>query len=315
MNFGETIKSGTVVLTEGSIIERIRREPGAALDPFVDSAALVRDRQGRELLAKLYRGYLDVAREAGRPMIVLAPTWRANPERVARAGCGDTGELNRDCVEFVSEIRDEYADISDKIFVGGLMACKNDAYRADEALGENEAETFHQHQASILASTGVDFVLCSTLPARSEAIGIARALAKTGVSYVLSFIVRADGRLLDGSWLGETIETIDAGTSSPPLFCMLNCVHPSVCEQAMSSTVPRMAAARGRVLGLQANTSRRSPEELEGLEGLDSEEPAAFARGMIRVHTCAGINILGGCCGTDERHIRAIAEQLSEGKS
>ena len=136
MGLVETIKSEAVVLTEGSVVERIRREFDIALDPHVANAAMVRDVEGRILLERIYRGYLDVAREYGYPMIILAPTWRANADRITRAGHGDAEELNRECVELVSSIRDDYADISENIFVGGLLACKNDAYRAEEALSE-----------------------------------------------------------------------------------------------------------------------------------------------------------------------------------
>jgi homocysteine S-methyltransferase len=348
MGFIDTINSGTIVLTEGSVVERVRRDSEIALDPHVANAALVRDPAGRAVLDGIYRKYLDVAREYNRPMIILAPTWRANPERAARAGIGDADTLNHECVEFVSSIRDGDDDIRDNIFVGGLLACRNDAYRAEQGLGEEEAEEFHKQQANALAGTRVDFIMASTLPARSEAIGIARALAGTGKPYVLSFIVRADGTLLDGSPLRETIDRIDATVTRTPIFYALNCVHPSVCEQALGSMSSGEkivdgrgernrcesvfgggrireggvafdgAGAReaedvlGRIKGLQANTSLKSPEELDGLESLDSEDPESFAGAMIRVHRRLKINVLGGCCGTDERHIRAIALGLRE---
>ncbi|UCH83868.1 MAG: homocysteine S-methyltransferase family protein, partial [Candidatus Latescibacterota bacterium] len=294
------------VLAEGSIIERIRRDPSVNLDPHVENAGLVYNSRGRHVLRSIYRGYLDIAREYDREMIVLAPTWRTNPERVARAGLGDVVAVNRDCVDFVLSVRDDYDDFGRKILIGGLMACKNDAYRPNEALTEEQAAEFHMAQAEALSSTQVDFILVSTLPARSEAVGIARALARTGVPFVLSYIVRADGSLLDGSPLNETIDIIDASVSPAPVFHMLNCVHPSVCERGVAAATE----ARARIKGLQANTSLKTPEELEGSDTLDEAAPDLFADAMIRVHEGTNINILGGCCGTDERHIRAIAERL-----
>jgi homocysteine S-methyltransferase len=248
-------------------------------------------------------------------MVVLAPTWRANPERVAEAGLGDAGSLNRECVEFVDAIRNDYPDIKEEVFVGGLLACKNDAYKPEEALGKNEAASFHKTQIDALAASGVDFIIASTLPARSEAAGIARVLGGTGIPYVLSFVVGRDGRLLDGGSLENTIKAIDESVAnSPPFFYALNCVHPSVCERALwspSNGTKTAAGALGRIKGLQANTSLKTPAELEGLEELDTEDPDSFADAMIRVHRRGGVNVLGGCCGTDERHIRAIASGLS----
>jgi homocysteine S-methyltransferase len=62
---------------------------------------------------------------------------------------------------------------------------------------------------------------------------------------------------------------------------------------------------------LQANTSAKSPEELDGLESLDSEAPAPFAAAMLDVRRQFGAKILGGCCGSDERHIEAIAAMIA----
>ncbi|UCG51574.1 MAG: homocysteine S-methyltransferase family protein, partial [Candidatus Latescibacterota bacterium] len=266
--------------------------------------------EGRTVLASIYRGYLDIGKESGHPMIVLAPTWRASPTRLAAAGLGSVERVNRDCVEFLSSIRDEYRDFVGSVFVGGLMGCAGNAYRPEEALSAEEAETFHRPQAEALARSGVDFLMASTIPAATEAIGIARAMSGAGCPYVVSYIVRGNGTLLDGTPLAQTIGTIDSEVTPKPFFYMVNCVHPLVYEQAISQPDTDSVTVRERVLGLQANASWKSPEELEGLEYLDSEEPEAFAESMVRVHDRLGTKVLGGCCGTDHRHIRCIAELL-----
>jgi homocysteine S-methyltransferase len=74
---------------------------------------------------------------------------------------------------------------------------------------------------------------------------------------------------------------------------------------------PSVSVAK-RVMGLLANTSSKSPEELENLSYLDTEGPGRFAASMMALHHNFGTRILGGCCGTDGRHIQAIAKQINE---
>jgi homocysteine S-methyltransferase len=195
----------------------------------------------------------------------------------------------------------------DGVLLGGLMGCRGDAYRPDQALGVDEAARFHQAQAQALADAGCDFLFASTLPAASEAKGIAAAMARTGAPYVLSFLINAQGELVDGTPIPEAIAHIDSAVFPAPVGYLANCVHPSIMARALEHCD---AASRGRMLGLQANTSAKSPEELEGSEHLETEDPERFAEAMVDLHRRFGLRILGGCCGTDARHIHSLAERL-----
>ena len=309
--FTETIQTGKPVLTEGAMVERIRRHPGAALDPEIAHAGLIYSDSGRRVLAGIYRQYLAIGHRHNLPMLTLAPSWRANPERTERSGIGRTAEtLNRDCVSFLKKIRAEYRDYRGNVFVAGMLACRGNAYDPAEALGAKESEQFHSRQAAALAGGGVDFIKAATLPAVSEAIGIARAIGKTGVPAVLSFVIRPDGTVLDGTPLHRAVEKIDAAVSPAPAFYMVNCVHPAVFMNAMDIAAARSDSVTRRVLGFQANTSAKSPEELDNLDYLDTTAPAPFAKMMLEIRQRFGTRVLGGCCGTDERHIEKIAEGL-----
>lgn len=309
MDFARFVEDRPFVLTEGSIIERLRRSFDVELDPFVENTGLVFDPHGRDVLSGIYREYLGVGRDANMPMIMLTPTWRANPERLARAGLEDVRTVNKACFELVSAAREECGAYSAQVPIGGLMSCCGDAYRPEEALGTEEAERFHKEQVDALSETGVDFLLASTLPARSEAIGIAKAMAKSGLPYIPSFIVRPNATLLDESSIAGVIGDIDDTVDPAPVFYMLNCIHPSLYMDVFS--VLETDTARRRVLGLQANTSAKTPEELDNLTSLDTTDPDEYAESMVDVHNKCGAKILGGCCGTDPRHIRSIAHKLS----
>jgi homocysteine S-methyltransferase len=309
--FLQILENEPVVIAEGAVIERLRRHPGITLNPHVLNSSLVYESDGRILLEHIYRQYIDCAYRHNLPMIILTPTWRANPERITRAGM-ENYDVNKDCFNFLNSIRESYGTYAEKTFIGGLLGCYGDAYNPKEALPAGIARALHRQQVLSLMSAGVDFLIGSTLPAYSEALGMAQAMAQTSCPYILSFVIRPEGVLLDGTLLSDAIRDIDATVSPRPAGYMVNCVHPGVFGRAIidrGSDQDRVLIL-GRLVGLQANTSRRSPEELDGREELDAEDPEQFGEMMTSLHRDYSLKILGGCCGTDERHIDAIIAHL-----
>ncbi|HNT77305.1 MAG TPA: homocysteine S-methyltransferase family protein [Anaerolineae bacterium] len=315
MNFAQALQNYPFILAEGAIIERLRRDPAMTIDPHIANGGLIYSEAGRTALRRIYTQYLDIGKAYNLPMITLTPTWRATPERLHRAGFADAVAINGDGARFLAETRISYGSYAGQVFIGGLMGCRGDAYNPTEALRDDEATEFHRLQARALAAAGVDFLMGSTLPAFSEALGMARAMAETGAPYLLSFVLRPTGTLLDGTPLHAAIARIDAAVSPHPCAYMANCVHPRVYAAALNRAQAQDAPIGERLIGLQANTSAKSPEELDGLESLDSEAPAPFAAAMLDVRRQFGAKILGGCCGSDERHIEAIAAMIAAERS
>ena len=262
-------------------------------------------------LQEIYRGYIDIARKYGLPIVVETPTWSANPDAVKMSGISAERNIDREAFDFLNRLRDSYGSFRDRVFIGGLMGCRGDSYDPEEALSEEEASRFHRLQASALAKAGVDFLAAATLPSASEGVGMAEAMAGCGIPYVLSFVLRREGTLLDGAPFGDVVRRIDDVSNPPPLFYMVNCVHPSVLSVALSSRLCGWDSISGRVLGVQGNTSSKSPEELDDLEVLHADGgPEQYADSLMAVSRRFGLRILGGCCGTDDRHIECIAKRM-----
>lgn len=292
------------------MIERLRRDPTIELDPHVLNAAFVLDPTQRERLARCYRDYLRIGETYNLPMICCTPTWRANAERSSRAGYS-CGELNARAVSFLRAIRDEYGEYSKKVFVGGLMGCRGDAYSGIEGMGPADAEAFHGDQARALAAAGVDFLVAVTMPSAPESIGMAAALSACGLPYFLSFIVRPSGKLLDTTLLHDIVAVIDNAAKPRPLGYWINCVHPTVFSAALGSAIAAAPWLPQRVYGLQANTSALSPEELDESPQLHSQAPEAFVAAMMQAQSAFGTKILGGCCGTSPAHIERLAAAVA----
>jgi len=85
MNFVDTINSSAFILTEGAVIERLNRDPSVDLDPHILNSGLIYDDQGRTALEIIYRQYIDIGLKYNFPILLSAPTWRANPERIDAA--------------------------------------------------------------------------------------------------------------------------------------------------------------------------------------------------------------------------------------
>lgn len=310
MKLSRLLETDSPILTEGAVIERLRRDPEVRIDPELTDAPLIYDRAGRDALTEIWSQYIDIGRRAGLPLILAAPTWRCDHDRVARSAWADQ-PIIADAVRFVTDLRDGAGDYGRRIAVGGLIACRGDAYDPSDALAMDEARRYHRWQARKLAASGVDFIWSATLPAFSEAIGLALALAETGCEFMMGYLVRPTGRMLDGAPLDQAMAAVDAACDEEslprPVGHMVNCVHPANLAPALDELPPLK-----RFLGLQGNASRLMPEELDLSTQTQADTPQVWAAEMADLQRQRGLRLVGGCCGTDHRHIGALAELLAK---
>ena len=148
------------------------------------------------------------------------------------------------------------------------------------------------------------------MPTLPEAAGMAQAMAKTGIPYIISFTIQEDGKLIDGTTIADAIQYIDAVTEKKPVCYMTNCVHPSIVKKALLQPFNQNSIVRERFLGIQANTSPLSYAQLDGSAELKCSEPEDFAKEMMTLTNIGNIKIWGGCCGTDNRHMECLAKML-----
>lgn len=310
--FGKVVREGALVLTDGGIETRIMFETNIPLPPHVQVAALVTDPSGGPVLRRIYESYVDAARSYGLPVIIGTPTFRASLNFVRRAELGDNEvvrRLNAEAVAMHREIRDD--SNYGPVYIAGVIGPSGDAYLPEESLPARQAREYHGIQAAALARSGVDFLYAPTFPAVEEALGAAMAMGDTGLPYVVSFVLERDGRVLDGTPLHEAIERIDAAASPAPLFYSISCVHPSIAAAALRDEAVFSDLVARRLNEFKANASPLSPEELVKLDHPEGDDPERFAAEMWGIHEDFGLRVLGGCCGTDDRHVRALAARMA----
>jgi len=295
-----------VFLTDSGLETDLIFNEGFDLPEFA-SFVLVDDAQGTEALEAYFRRHVDIAVEHNCGVILEAPTWRASRDWGARLGypAAELRRVNQSAVELLAGIRGQVWDAaSTPVVISGCIGPRADAYRPDARMNEHEAEDYHTEQIEILAASEVDMVHAMTITYAAEAIGIVRAAAGSGVPAAISFTTETHGRLPDGSTLADAVDAVDAATGGSPVYYGVNCAHPSHFESALPG-----GTIAARVRSVRANASRKSHAELDESPALDAGDPMELAGDYLRLRAQnPSISIVGGCCGTDARHVRAIAD-------
>ncbi|MEM8816530.1 MAG: homocysteine S-methyltransferase family protein [Pseudomonadota bacterium] len=264
---------------------------------------------GRAALTHYFRGFLELARLSGSGFVLDCTTWKAHSHWADDLGAS-AGELrlaNESAVSFAAALRAEYAGNKGPIVLNAVIGPRGDAYAPDGLISAAEAEDYHSEQLGWLAATDVDMVSALTHTQSSEAIGITRAAAAVGLPIVISFTVETDGRLPTGETLQSAIETVDATTGRTPAYYMINCAHPDhfVGELADEPWLRR-------IRGLRCNASRKSHAELDESAHLDCGDPQELGEQYrMLVEQMPWVNVLGGCCGSDLRHLTAIVAAIT----
>lgn len=305
MKITECFEASKFLLMEGALGERLKREYHLSFDGQVAMARLCTTPKGAAALDALWSEYAAIAADHRLPFLATTPTRRANRERVS------LGRGSKDLIaENVRHLRAVLSRCQTPAYAGGLMGCKGDAYTGEGALSAEDAQSFHAWQAEEFAKSGADFLFAGIMPTLPEAVGMAQAMADTGLPYFISFTIRPEGRLIDGTTITQAIETIDRTASMPPVCYLANCIHPTHVYTALTQPWNRNDTVRLRFRGIQGNTSPLSYEELDGAVDLHCAPPEEFARDMVRLLEVADLKIFGGCCGTDGRHMAQIAQRV-----
>jgi homocysteine S-methyltransferase len=294
-------------LTDGGIETTLIYHEGIELPEFA-AFVLLESATGRETLSRYYRRYLDIAAASpGAGFVLESPTWRAGRDWCAKLGLDEAAmrRLNAAAVALMQQLRDAYAGALDgALVVSGCIGPRGDGYQPGQPVSGDDALQAHWPQAQALGEAGVDMLGAITMTTSGEAIGVARAAAELGLPCAISFTVETDGRLPSGETLEEAIARTDAEAGVAPAYYMLNCAHP----MHFDAVLARGGDWRQRIRGLRANASRCSHAELDAMTTLDDGDPEELAGHYRRLRTpLPALNVLGGCCGTDHRHVAAIA--------
>lgn len=292
-------------LTDGGIETTLIFHEGLDLPDFA-AFHLLRTAGGRAALYQYYRTYAEIARRHATGLILESATWRASADWGRRLGYSaeSLADANRQAIQLLVEIRAAYRSAATPIVISGCLGPRGDGYVPGDVMSAEGAEEYHREQVEVFAGTEAEMVCAITMNYVEEAIGIARAARRSGMPVAISFTVETDGRLPTGQSLGDAVAEVDGATDRYPVYYMINCAHPTHFADTLAADGPWLR----RIQGLRANASRKSHAELNDSVELDIGDPAELGAQYAALRRqLARLNVMGGCCGTDHRHVEAIA--------
>ena len=296
--------NGKQFITDGGMETTLVFHDGFDL-PYFAAFDLLKTLNGVEHLKRYYRKYANIALSNKVGFILESVTWRASSDWGDLMGYSSTAldAVNKQSIEMLTELRRELETEETPIIISGCIGPRGDGYNPDSFMSSEESQQYHQTQIHSFASSAADFVTAMTITYAEEAIGIVQAAKAENIPVVISLTLETDGRLPNGQSLKEAIEQIDAATNASAIYYMINCAHPEHFENELVGN----DAWLKRIHGIRANASNKSHAELDECEVLDDGDPVqlgksyhAFSKNLPQ------LNVFGGCCGTDHRHIDAI---------
>jgi S-methylmethionine-dependent homocysteine/selenocysteine methylase len=303
--------AGDLFLTDGGIETTLIFREELEL-PYFAAFDLLKHDEGTAALRKYFQTYAQMARQYGIGCILESATWRASMDWGAKLGytAQAMAEMNLKSIALLHEIRDEYENEKTRMVISGCIGPRGDGYNPAALMREDEAEQYHAMQAQVFRDANADMVTAITMTYAAEAIGITRAAKNAGMPVVISFTVETDGRLPTGQALEDAIAQVDDATANTPAYYMINCAHPTHFAGALAAGAPWLE----RIRGLRANASIKSHAELDEAKELDDGNLVELA-GQYRElrETLHKLNVLGGCCGTDHRHVEEICKACLAG--
>jgi S-methylmethionine-dependent homocysteine/selenocysteine methylase len=305
--------AGGLFLTDGGIETTLIYHDGFDL-PYFAAFHLLRDEEGTSALRRYFARHAAIARNNKMGFILESATWRASRDWADKLGysMAELEEANRKAIRLLRDIKSEYETPNSPMVISGCIGPRGDGYDPGKIMSPEEAQAYHSQQVRIFAEEEVDMVSAITMTNVHEATGITHAAQDAGLPVVISFTVETDGNLPTGDNLGKAISMVDQATGSGPAYYMVNCAHPTHYESRLLSGEPWVE----RIGGMRANASRLSHAELDKATALDDGNPAEFGRQFADIRSrLKRMNVLGGCCGTDHRHIEQIAMSCVESKA
>jgi S-methylmethionine-dependent homocysteine/selenocysteine methylase len=294
---------GDLFLTDGGIETTLIFHEGLDL-PYFAAFHLLKDEQGTEALRRYFARHASLARQYGVGFILESATWRASSDWGDKLGYSRQAlaEANRKAIVLLHELRVDLETEHSPMVISGCVGPRGDGYDPGALMSPAEAEAYHAAQIDTFAAAEADLVTAITMTNINEAIGVTRAARAAGMPVVISFTVETDGKLPTGQPLKEAIQEVDAATGQAPAYYMINCAHPSHFERVLDGQ-----EWVARLRGLRANASTRSHAELDEAAELDDGDPVELGQQYRNLRArFSRFNVLGGCCGTDYRHIKQI---------
>jgi homocysteine S-methyltransferase len=253
------------------------------------------------LILSIHEEYLQAGAE-----ILESNTFGANRFRLGRHGLADkVNEINaagvRIARQAVERLKEKQAG---EAWVAGAVGPLGVRLEPLGKTGLDEARAAFAEQIAALAAAGVDLLSIETMPALNEAREALAAARETApeLPVLVMVTVDDDGNCLDGSSPAHAAALLtEWGAGAIGVNC-------STGPTVVLTAIEAMRAATTLPLAAMPNAGMPRAVEGRNIYLCSPEYMASFARKAIQ----AGVQIVGGCCGTTPNHIRAMRSAMRD---
>jgi len=214
-------------------------------------------------------------------------------------------ELNLAAARLARTAADKWSTADKPRFVAGSMGPTTKMLTLTGGITFAELEEAYYRQAKGLLEGGIDLFLIETsqdtLNVKAAGIGIQKALQEfnADIPVMISCTIEPNGTML----AGQNIEAFYISVQHlNPVAVGLNC---GTGAELMNDHLRTLNEIAGCAVSCYPNAGL--PDEA----GIYGEKPEEFAAKMRRYAENGWLNIAGGCCGTTDHHIKALASALA----
>ncbi len=280
--------SGEVLLLDGPTGTELERRGMKTSMPLWSAMAPV---VAPNILREIYDEYVDAGAD-----ILTANTFRTSHYCLAKVG------LERDCASLTRKAvqisRSAAERVRRPVMVAGSIAPLEDCYAPELTPDATTLTREHRRQAETLLNAPVDLLVVESMPTKKEALIATGAAVATGLPVITSLLAREGATLFDGTPLMNLLNEL---LVLPIELVAVNCCSVRACSEAIWAL-----AQTHHPFGAYANAGQPDGSFGKQVEPMDVDEYARAARGWIE----AGASLVGGCCGTQPKHIARLRQLI-----
>jgi homocysteine S-methyltransferase len=281
--------SNRIFILDGAMGTELERRGFNTGLPLWSAQALL---EAPELVLQIHKEYIEAGAD-----IITTNTFRTNPYTITKAGLLKS---DRDMPQALTKIACNLAKQAKgdkKVVIGGSVAPIEDCFSPQLYPGEEIAQKDHYAHIKNLKQSGVDFILAETMLSIKEVLIVLSQAKRLKIDCMVSFALQENGNILNGDNLIEALNTV---SEYNPLAFLINCTTLDIIEKVIDSLLANAKIPIGVYPNFGPPVKGKFAKYLT---------PEKFAEALFRLGK-KGVKILGGCCGTQPQHIKALANRV-----
>ena len=288
----ETLDRGNVLLTDGGMGTELQRR-GVPMNEVAWSGAAVATNP--DAVRETHEDYIRAGAK-----VIITNTFGSTRQMLEPAGFGDQVEaVHRDAVKLAKEARDNVADPA--VAIAGSISTEPPRFDRDAFLSPAKELAAYQEAAGLLADAGVDLIALEMINDTSHSVRAMQAALETKLPVWLGVGCkkRDDGKIVSFDHTELEFSTV-LDTLIPMEPTVINIMHSDI--GAIPEAIELVRQRWSGPIGVYPESGYFTQPNWNFVDVIAPADLVTEALGWV----AAGVRLLGGCCGTNPEHIKAL---------